>query len=74
MKKHDKAIIEYLEMFGQPQTWEAIRDRMADMGYEGVERDDVDALVSDKEITIADGGVDSRGEAVTLYAPKGFKD
>ena len=69
MKEIDQAIVDYLENYGQPQTYEAIAEYLAGSGFEDYSREDVEALVKAKEIEHADGGVDYRGEPVTLYAP-----
>jgi len=73
MTKLEKAVVEYLETFGQPQTLQAILDFLAGENFKDYSWADVEALVADKQIKHADGGVDERGEKVTLYAPLSFK-
>jgi len=69
MKKMADAITDYLETYGQPQTMQAILDHLTEAGYKDHTWAEVEALVADKAIKHADGGVDSRGEPITLYAP-----
>jgi len=69
MKKMEQAIVDYLETYGQPQTMQAILDHLTELGYKEHSWADVEALVADKVIQHADGGVGSRGEPILLYAP-----
>jgi len=69
MKKLSEAVKDYLSGPGQPQTYGAIAQHLEDAGYVNFDRSDIEALADAGEISRAGGGVDNRGEPVTLYAP-----
>ena len=73
MTKTEKAVRDYLEQYGQPQTWEAIADHLAANGYDKFDRSMAEAMVADGDIAYADGGVDSRDTPITLYAPLSYE-
>lgn len=73
MKKTEDAIVAYLETYGQPQSYEAIRETLDSLGYKSVERTDVEALVDAKMIRRVVDGDDGRGGKMVAYAPRSFK-
>jgi len=68
MKRLERVVVDYLTQYGQPQTVAAIV-QAADEADELCDRDALEAMAEAKLIGRTDGGVDSRGEPVTLYAP-----
>lgn len=68
MKRIERVVTDYLSKYGQPQTYASIVQAAADAG-EKLERADLEAMADAKLIGRADGGVDNRGEPVTLYVP-----
>jgi len=71
--KQERAVVAYLERYGQPQTLAAINDHLAGQGYEPVDLEALAGLVDANSIAYADGGVDSYGQEINLYAPIGYK-
>jgi hypothetical protein len=58
-----RKVIAYLKLYGQQQSYEAIRDAVDD----GLERSDLEGMVEDGKLVHADGGVDGRGTEIVNY-------
>lgn len=72
MKKLEQEVVDWLESTGNPQTMQAIADHLTAMGYKTFDWYTIDAIREEGGIKHWDGGVDSRGEPIKLYAPNSF--
>lgn len=72
-----KAIVTYLETYGQPQFVWSIRDVLFEQAGVSIEAPDLtehlNALVSGGYLKEVDGGVNSAGTKQVMYAPKDFE-
>lgn len=73
MASINETIVAYLERYGQPQTFDAIRSYLNERDFVADDlRERLDALVDSGEVQAVDGGVNEKGDQLTIYAPAAF--